>query len=77
MYEQIGMWLMENVVVLYLVILWSLIWKGIALWKSARNKQVVWFIVLFVINTAGILPIVYLAFFQRKRKIKQVKKKKK
>ena len=47
---------------------WSMIWKGIALWKSGRNNQIVWFIVMFILNTAGILPILYLIFFQKKRK---------
>lgn len=50
------------------LLLWSLIWKGLALWKSARGNQMVWFIVMLVLNTAGILPIIYIAFFQKKRK---------
>lgn len=48
------------------VLVWSVIWKGIALWKSARHRQLVWFIVLLVVNTAGILEIIYLLFFQKK-----------
>ena len=48
-------------------IVWSIIWKGIALWKSARNDQLKWFIALLVINTVGILEIVYIVFFQKKR----------
>ncbi len=46
--------------VLVLVSLWSLVWKGIALWKAAGRKELGWFIVLLVLNTAGILPIIYL-----------------
>lgn len=49
-----------------LAILWQLPWKGIALWKSARNKQLGWFIVLFLVNTLAVLEIIYLAFFQKK-----------
>tara|TARA_Y100000310_G_scaffold345485_1_gene465534 strand:- start:3894 stop:4163 length:270 start_codon:yes stop_codon:yes gene_type:complete len=45
---------------------WSLIWKGIGLWKSGRNNHVWWFVAIFVLNTFGILPIIYLAFFQKK-----------
>ena len=52
--------------VLYLLIAWSIIWKGIALWHSARNKQLVWYIVLLIINTVGILEIVYLIFFKKR-----------
>lgn len=50
------------------LIIWELVWKGIALWKSAKNNQRKWFIALFLLNTAGILPIIYLKFFQRSDK---------
>lgn len=55
-------------VVFSVILLWSLVWKGIALWKCGRNNQLVWFIVLLVVNTAGILEIIYLLWFQRKRR---------
>lgn len=48
-----------------IIILWSLIWKLIALWRSARNKQLVWFIVLAIVNTVGILPILYIFVFSK------------
>ncbi|MGB9598838.1 MAG: DUF5652 family protein, partial [Minisyncoccales bacterium] len=37
--------------IVYLAILWSLPWKGIALWKAARLRQKNWFVVLFLLNT--------------------------
>ncbi len=43
-----------------LVMLWSMVWKGLALWHSAGRKQGWWFIALLVINTVGILEIFYL-----------------
>ncbi len=46
--------------VMLLLIAWSLFWKGLALWHSARRHQGWWFVVLLIINTAGILEIVYL-----------------
>lgn len=49
------------------LIIWSAIWKLTALWKSARNKQLAWFIVLAIVNTAGILPIIYIVWFQKKK----------
>ena len=49
-------------------IIWEAIWKGIGLWKAGRNNQLAWFVCIFIFNTAGILPIVYLAFFQKKKK---------
>lgn len=48
------------------LMIWSIIWKGLALWKSARSKQLAWFVVLLVLNTAGILEIIYLIWFQKK-----------
>lgn len=46
--------------------LWSIMWKGIALWVSARGSQKGWFVALLVINTAGILEIIYLLFFKKR-----------
>lgn len=48
------------------IALWELIWKGIAMWKCGRNNQLAWYIVILVFNTLGILPIIYLLFFQRR-----------
>ncbi len=63
------------VVLVVLFLIWTAIWKGIALWKSGRNKQLVWFIVLFLVNTAGILEIIYLLFFQKQGAWARKKKK--
>ena len=48
-----------------LVTLWALAWKGIALWKSARHNQKWWFIALLVINTLGLLKILYIFVFSK------------
>jgi hypothetical protein len=48
-----------------LVAIWDAVWKLIALWKSARHEQLAWFICLAIFNTAGILPILYILFFQK------------
>ncbi len=52
----IGMFLLA----LPLLMIWSMIWKGIALWRAGRKGQLGWFIALFLINTIGILEIIYL-----------------
>lgn len=57
-------------VLLSLIVLWSLPWKGVALWKAARNNQTAWFIALVIINSAAILDITYLFFFQRDKNAK-------
>ncbi|MDO8579581.1 MAG: DUF5652 family protein [bacterium] len=43
-----------------LLVAWNLFWKGLALWHSAKRHQGWWFIILLVVNTAGILEIIYL-----------------
>lgn len=43
-----------------LVILWSLVWKGLALWRAAKRGDMWWFIAFLFINTLGILEIIYL-----------------
>ena len=46
---------------------WTLPWKGVALWKSARNGQTAWFVVMLIINTLAILEIIYIFAFSKKK----------
>ncbi len=48
---------------LALLTTWILIWKGLALWKSARRGSSTWFLALLIINTMGILEILYFYLF--------------
>lgn len=54
--------------VLWLLFLWVIPWKGVALWKAARRAEKVWFVALLVVNTVGILEILYVFFFSKKAK---------
>jgi methionyl-tRNA synthetase len=59
-----GQWLQSLPhAVIVAAVLWSLAWKGLALWRSARAGQTVWYVVLLVVNTVGLLEIAYLLFF--------------
>ena len=58
-----------------LIMLWTLPWKGVALWKSARNGHMAWFIVLLLFNTLAILEIIYIFGFSKKKPAVQVKSK--
>ena len=51
---------LTNPVIMYPLLIWSIFWKGLALWRSARMNHKGWFIALLVINTAGIFEIIYL-----------------
>jgi methionyl-tRNA synthetase len=53
-------------IALSIAILWSLPWKGIALWKSAKAGHKPWFIAFLLVNTLGLLEISYIFFFSKK-----------
>lgn len=55
--------------VLVLVAVWTIAIKGLALWHAARNGQKLWFIVLLVVNTLGILEVVYLVGFRKDKQV--------
>jgi len=57
--EQLGI----SMFLLVVMLIWSSVWKLLALWKSARKNSPVWFIILGVANTMGILEILYLFVF--------------
>ena len=63
--------LFPNLAVMWLVaslaIVWSMTWKGVALWRAGRNAHLGWFIALFIINSLGILPIIYIFAFSKRK----------
>jgi len=54
------------------LIAWTIVWKGMALWRAAQLGQKRWFIAILVINTVGLLEIIYLFFITRKYKVEVV-----
>ena len=58
-------WLPLAGLALVALILWSMFWKGLALWHSARRGESLWFVILLLVNTAGILEIVYLLVLKK------------
>jgi len=59
--------LVQNPWIIFLIILWTLPWKGVALWTAAKNTHKLWFVVLLTLNTLGILEIFYIFYFSRKK----------
>ena len=57
-----------NTLLVLLLVAWTLPWKGVALWKAASNRQLWWFVALFLLNTLAILEIVYIFAFSKKKK---------
>ena len=56
-------WLMP---VLIILMIWETVWKLIALWRAGCNNHLVWFVCIALINTVGILPIVYILMHRKK-----------
>jgi Zn-dependent protease with chaperone function len=55
--------------IVLLVIVWTLPWKGYALWLAARKKQKWWFIALLLLNTLAVLEIFYIFVFSKKKEM--------
>lgn len=64
--------LLEKQWILWLIILWTLPWKGIALWKAAKINDKWWFIALLVLNTLALLEIFYIFIFSKRKGLKKI-----
>ncbi len=47
------------------VFIWTLTWKGLALWKAAKNNHKIWFVIILIVNTVGILEILYIYWLSK------------
>ena len=56
-------WLLPLIIA---ICIWEVIWKVVAMWKSARNNHKAWFICIVIFNTVGILPIIYILRHKKK-----------
>lgn len=65
--NHLPVWFALLIPVIILLALWDGVWKTIGMWKSARNKQLAWFICIAIFNTVGILPIIYVMWGQKDR----------
>ena len=53
------------------LMIWTMVWKGLALWKAAGKKDKIWFIALLVLNTLGLVEILYFFIFSKKPNLLQ------
>jgi len=67
LFSNIGL---TNPYILLVLVIWSLIWKAIALWRSSQNGQKVWFGTFVVLHTLGLVEIIYLIFFSKRKQKK-------
>jgi hypothetical protein len=54
-----------GIVGFFVLMFWSLFWKAFALFEAAHRHEKTWFLLLLLINTCGILEIVYLFFITK------------
>lgn len=59
---------LNNSWLIIVLLLWTLPWKGAALWKAVKQNSVPWFVILLVVNTLGLLEIFYIFIFSKYRK---------
>ncbi len=58
----------------FVLLIWSLVWKGLALWRASERKDKLWFVILLVLNTAGVVEIIYLIVTRKKKQQTPVQK---
>jgi hypothetical protein len=52
--------------IIILLAIWEAAWKALALWRAAKNNQPGWFVLLIVVNSVGVLPIIYIIIHKNK-----------
>ena len=58
-------WIIALVVVLGI---WEVVWKAVALWRAGNDRNLLWFVLMFIFNTLGILEIIYIFGISRPRR---------
>ncbi len=77
--EYLGITAGATLVLVMILSIWTLVWKGLALWKASKKNSIPWFVIILIINTIGILEILYIFVFSKmsfkNKKLKFNKKK--
>jgi hypothetical protein len=58
----------NNLWLMLALTLWTLPWKGVALWKAVKREDKWWFIAMLILNTVAILEIIYIFFIAKRPK---------
>jgi len=56
-----------NPLAVFALLIWSMFWKILALWRAAKGNQRYWFIGILLLNTFGIVELVYLFKFAKNK----------
>lgn len=62
-----------------ILLAWTLVWKAFGLWHSAKRNNGIMFVIMLLVNSAGIIPIVYLLYLKygKENEIEQIRSPKK
>ena len=55
--------------VVIVLAVWEIVWKIIAMWRSARNNDLGWFICIAILNTLGLLSMIYILKQRKKQTV--------
>lgn len=58
----------ELIILFVAIAIWDLVWKFLGMWKAAKKNSPIWFVAIGILNTLGILPILYLYVFSKGKK---------
>jgi methionyl-tRNA synthetase len=62
----------EHLGLISILALWTLPWKGVAMWKAAQLSHKGWFVAIFLLNTLAILDILYIFVIAKKYKVETI-----
>jgi len=57
----------QNSILLLVMFLWVLPWKLYSLWLAAKSNHKGWFVAIVILNTIGILEIIYIFGVAKKK----------
>ncbi|MFA5841872.1 MAG: DUF5652 family protein [Candidatus Paceibacterota bacterium] len=59
-FQKLGISPILGGIIILIILIWSVYWKGRALWTSARGTHTIWFVAFLLVNTLGVLEILYI-----------------
>ena len=48
------------------LVLWTITWKAYGAWTAAKHNHKKWFVAMLILNTVGILEIIYVFYVAKK-----------
>lgn len=54
--------------IMLITFIWVMPWKGVALWRAAKNGHKYWFVIMLILQTLAVLEIIYILFISKRQK---------